>query len=196
MVKPFGNISAFNQVMKDNRIRCFLIGPGAGVSKSTHNQVLALLKTAKPVVLDADAITVFQNDLATLTSNINQEYVLTPHEGEFKRLFTLTKDRILSARNAAKASGAVIVLKGHKTIIAAPDGQVIINQNAPTTLATGGAGDVLSGIIAGLIAQGMPVFYAAAAATWMHGEAAKLFGVGLIAEDLPDLLPQVLKKLI
>jgi NAD(P)H-hydrate epimerase len=196
MVRPFGDIRTFNQTIKDDRIGCFLIGPGAGVSEDTRNQALALLKTTKPVVLDADAITVFQDDLPALTSSIYQDCVLTPHEGEFRRLFTLTDDRILSAQQAAKACGAVIVLKGSETIIAAPDGQTIINANAPPTLATGGSGDVLAGIIAGLIAQGLPPFYAAAAATWIHGEAAKLFGIGLIADDLPTLLPQVLKKLV
>lgn len=195
MVRPFGDIETFNQTIKDSRISCFLIGPGAGVSDDTRDQALALLKTTKPVVLDADAITVFQNNLAALTSNINQDCVLTPHVGEFKRLFELTDNKVRSAQHAANECGAVIVLKGSETIIAAPDGNTIVNDNAPPTLATGGSGDVLAGIITGLIAQGMPSFYAAAAATWMLGEAAKLFGLGLLAEDLPLLLPQVLKKL-
>ena len=195
MVRPFGDIQTFNQTIQDNRISCFLIGPGAGVNEDTRNQALALLKTTKPVVLDADAISVFEDDLAGLKSSIYPSCVLTPHEGEFKRLFELTSDRVLSTQNAAKACGAVVVLKGRETVVAAPDGQTIINSNAPPILATGGSGDVLAGMIAGLIAQGMPAFYAAAAATWTHGEAAKLFGLGLIAEDLPPLLPQVLKKL-
>jgi len=196
MVRPFNDISTFNQTIKDSRINCFLIGPGAGANKDTHQQTLTLLKTSKPVVLDADAISVFEDDLSSLANNMNGACVLTPHEGEFKRLFSLTDDRVLSAKKAAKTCGAVIVLKGSKTIIAGPDGQTMINDNAPPTLATGGSGDVLAGIIAGLIAQGMPSFFAAAAAVWMHGEAAKLFGVGLIAEDLPALLPQVLNKLL
>lgn len=195
MVRPFGDIVTFNQTIKDPRISCFLIGPGAGVSDDTRNLVLDLLNTTKPVVLDADAISVFQNDLTALTNNINQDCVLTPHVGEFKRIFELSDNRVLSAQHAANECGAVIVLKGSETIIAAPDGNTIVNDNAPPTLATGGSGDVLAGIIAGLIAEGMPSFYAAAAATWMHGEAAMLFGIGLIAEDLPPLLPKVLKKL-
>lgn len=196
MVRPFGDVSAFNHVIRDERINCFLIGPGAGVSEGTRNQVFTLLNTSKPVVLDADAISIFKNNLSTLTQHLNPNCVLTPHDGEFKRLFTLTNDRALSALQAAKAADAVIILKGHQTIIASPDGQVITNNNAPPTLATGGAGDVLAGIVAGLIAQGMPAFQAAAAATWIHGEAANLFGIGLIAEDLPHLLPQVFKKFI
>ncbi len=196
MVRPFNDVSTLNKTIKDSRINCFLIGPGAGANKDTHQQTLTLLKTSKPVVLDADAISVFEDDLSSLANNMNEACVLTPHEGEFKRLFSLTDDRVLSAQKAAKTCGAVIVLKGSKTIIAGPDGQTMINDNAPPTLATGGSGDVLAGIIAGLIAQGMPSFFAAAAAVWMHGEAAKLFGVGLIAEDLPTLLPQVLNKLL
>jgi ADP-dependent NAD(P)H-hydrate dehydratase / NAD(P)H-hydrate epimerase len=195
MVRPFGDNATFNQTINDARITCFLIGPGAGINEETRNQAITLLKVAKPVVLDADAISVFQDDFDLLKSNIQHDCVLTPHEGEFKRLFELTDNRVTSAKQAAKKCGAIIVLKGNETIIAAPDGKTTINHNAPPTLATGGTGDVLAGMIAGLIAQGMPPFFAAAAATWIHGEAAKLFGIGLIAEDLPQLLPNVLKKL-
>lgn len=195
MVKPFDDIESFNQSITNTRITSFLIGPGAGVSDDTLIQSLKLLATSLPVVLDADAITAFQDDVRVLTNYLHANCVLTPHEGEFKRLFNLTEDRMLTAQQAAKDCGAVIVLKGSQTIIAAPDGQTIINDNAPPTLATGGSGDVLAGMIAGLIAQGMPTFYAAAAASWIHGEAAKLFGLGLIAEDLPLLVPQVLQKL-
>lgn len=195
MVRPFGDMVTFNQTIADTRIRCMLIGPGAGVNDDTRDQTLALLNTAKPVVLDADAISVFQHDAASFFSQIHPHCVLTPHVGEFKRLFELSDDHVLSAQNSAKQCGAVIVLKGSETVIAAPNGNTIINRNAPPTLATGGSGDVLSGMIAGLMAQGMPAFEAAAAAVWMHGEAANLIGLGLIAEDLPQQLPVVLKKL-
>lgn len=195
MVRSFDDIETFNQSIINTRITSFLIGPGAGVTDDTRMQSLKLLATSLPVVLDADAITAFQDDVRVLTNYLHANCVLTPHEGEFKRLFNLTEDRMVTAQQAAKDSGAVIVLKGSETIIAAPDGQTIINDNAPPTLATGGSGDVLAGMIAGLIAQGMPAFEASAAAVWMHGEAAKLFGLGLIAEDLPGLLPQVLQKL-
>ncbi len=195
MVKPFGDNETFNQSIQDSRITCFLIGPGAGVNGDTREQVLSLLAADKPVVLDADALTAFQGEPNLLKKHLHADCVLTPHEGEFKRLFNLTDDRVLSAQQAATSCGTVIVLKGSQTVIAAPDGKTIINDNAPPTLATGGTGDVLAGMIAGLISQGMSAFNAASAAVWMHGEAANLFGIGLIAEDLPDLLPQALKQL-
>lgn len=195
MVKPFNDMDKFDQLIKDPRISSFLIGPGAGVCDETRTQILKLLATSKPIVLDADALTVFQGELQSLKDHLRPNCVLTPHEGEFIRLFTLTENRILSVQQAAKACGAVVVLKGNETIIAAPDGRTFTSQNAPPFLATAGSGDVLAGMVAGLLAQGMPALYAAAAAVWVHGEAAKLFGAGLLAEDLPPLIPKVLKKL-
>jgi hydroxyethylthiazole kinase-like uncharacterized protein yjeF len=196
MVRPFADNETFNHYIQDARINSFLIGPGAGVSDDTRQQSLSLLTLAKPLVLDADAMSVFQDDVALLLSHLHPQCVLTPHEGEFKRLFALSDDRVLSAQNAAKKSGAIVVLKGSESIIAAPDELTVINHHAPPSLATGGSGDILAGMITGLLAQGMPPFYAAAAATWIHGEAARIFGVGLIAEDLPPLLPTVLNKLL
>lgn len=178
----------------DRRVSAFLLGPGAGVDEVTRLRALTLLASGKPVVLDADAITVFDESPNELFDAITGPCVITPHEGEFARIFDIGGDRITRARQAAQTSGAVVILKGAETVIAGPDGRTILTLNAPPTLATAGAGDVLAGIIVGLLAQGMDTFLAAAAAVWMHGSAASLFGIGLIADDLPDLLPAVLQS--
>jgi len=195
MVRPFKTLDDFEKLISDKRNSAYLIGPGAGVSEETRQRTLALLKTGLPIVIDADAISVFEGNLASLKSAIKGVCILTPHEGEFSRLFKLGNDRIKSAKDAAQESGAIVLLKGSETVIAAPDGRIIVNHNAPATLATGGSGDVLAGIIIGLLAQGMEPYIAAAAATWLHGEAANGIGIGLLAEDLPITLPRVLKKL-
>ena len=195
MVHPLSAPKDLIQVLEDKRLSAFLIGPGAGKSEYIRDYTLAMLATGKPTVLDADAITQFQDALPLLQKAIVGTCVLTPHEGEFSRLFYIDGDRFTQARLAAKLSGAIIVLKGNRTVIAAPDGRIIDNTNAPPTLATAGSGDVLSGIIVGLLAQGMEPFVASAAAVWLHGEAANIFGRGLMAEDLPDLLPAVLRQL-
>lgn len=189
MVKPLSSSKKFHDLLKDQRISAYLIGPGAGTTIQTH--VLALLKTKTSIVLDADALTAFQNNPTLLFKNIKGTCVLTPHEGEFSRLFDIQGDRLHRACAAAKLSNTIIILKGAESIIASPDGRAVINKNAPPTLATAGSGDVLSGIITGLLAQHMDPFLASCAAVFLHGAAANLFGIGLMAEDLPDLLPQV-----
>ena len=195
MVKPIKAAEEFEYLLGDRRFSGFLIGPGAGVSEETRNRALAMLRSGRPTVLDADAITVFQDDPQSLFQAITGQCILTPHEGEFSRLFDPGGDKLTRTRAAAYRSGAIVLLKGGDTVIAAPDGRAIINTNAPPTLATAGAGDVLSGILLGLLAQGMDPFLAAAAAVWLHGAAATKFGPGLIAEDLADLLPGVLRCL-
>jgi len=195
MVHPLANAGDLDRLLDDARLSAFLIGPGAGVSAETHARALAFLATGRPTVLDADAITGFQDDPAALDRAIVGPCVMTPHDGEFTRVFDPRGDKLARTRAAARRSGAVVVLKGNDTVIACPDGRAIINANAPPTLATAGAGDVLSGIVLGLLAQGMEPFLAAAAAVWLHGAAAAEFGPGLMAEDLPDLLPTVLRRL-
>ena len=173
-----------------------LIGPGAGVTEATRARTLAILGTPRATVLDADALTAFEHDPQALFTAIHGPCVMTPHEGEFRRIFDATGDKLTRARRAAVTGNAIIVLKGSDTVIAAPDGRAIIDANAPPTLATAGSGDVLSGMVLGLLAQGMDPFLAAAAAVWLHGAAAAEFGPGLIADDLPDLLPVVLRRLL
>ena len=194
MVQPLSRPDDFMKLLEDTRYSALLIGPGAGVTAATRERALAMLATRRAVLLDADAISVFAGS-AALTGAIHGPCVLTPHEGEFARIFNEAGDKLTRARAAARASGAVIVLKGADTVIAEPQGRAIVNGNAPASLATAGSGDVLSGIILGLLAQGMEAFLAAAAGVWLHGAAATDFGPGLLAEDLPDLLPGVLRRL-
>jgi NAD(P)H-hydrate epimerase len=195
MVQPLRSDDDLAPLLSDRRYSAFSIGPGAGVSVATRRHALSMLGTAKPVVLDADAISAFGEHPQELFDAIAGPVVMTPHEGEFKRIFHIDGDKLQRARAAARQSGTVIVLKGADTIIAAPDGRAAINGNAPPTLATAGSGDVLSGLILGLLAQGMDAFHAAAAAVWIHGACAAAFGPGLLAEDLPDLVPGVLRML-
>ena len=182
--------------LADARRNALLIGPGCGVGPQTVERTLAALAAGKACVIDADALTSFAESPEVLFKAIRAPAVMTPHEGEFARLFSLDGDKLSRARRAAEISGAVIVLKGGDTIITTPGGRAAINANAPAYLATAGAGDVLAGFVLGLMAQGMPAFEAACAATWMHGEVARRFGPGLIAEDLSEGLPAVLGELL
>jgi hydroxyethylthiazole kinase-like uncharacterized protein yjeF len=174
-----------------------VIGPAAGVNEETAYNLAALGRTGAAMVVDADALTVFKDRPKALFACLDRDDVLTPHEGEFERIFPnlLKHGRETAAWEAARVAGAVIVLKGRETVIAAPDGRLRVNPNGTPWLATAGSGDVLAGMIAGLIAQRMDSFEAACAAVWMHADAAGRFGPGLIAEDLPELLPAVLRDL-
>lgn len=186
---------ALDAQLADKRKNALLIGPGCGVTDGTRQDTLAALKAAKACVIDADAISVFQTDPQMLFDSITADVILTPHEGEFSRLFNFQEDKLTRARKAAANAGCVVVLKGPDTVIAAPDGRAVINHNAPPTLATAGAGDVLAGFALGLLTQGMSAFEAACCAVWLHGAAAAAFGPGLIAEDLSEALPGVLADL-
>jgi hydroxyethylthiazole kinase-like uncharacterized protein yjeF len=195
IVHSFDGLQEFEALLADKRHNVIAIGPGAGVGASTRQFVVAALATKRAAVLDADALTSFAEAPQDLFEAIDGPCVLTPHAGEFMRLFHFEGDKLQRTRSAAKQSNAVVVLKGPDTVIAAPDGRAIINSNAPPQLATGGSGDVLTGFVAALLAQGMPPFEAASAAVWLHGAAATEYGLGLVADDLPNALPRVLQKL-
>ena len=205
MVRPVDGAAALSDFLSDRRRNAVLLGPGGGVGQAMRDQVVAALASVAAVVLDADALTSFADAPEALFAAIKKRagggVVLTPHDGEFARLFNSVignshvNSKQEKARLAARESGAVVLLKGADTVVAAPDGRAAISDNAPPWLATAGAGDVLAGMIAGLMAQGMAAFEAASAAAWLHGEAAAAFGPGLIAEDLPETLPGVYRRL-
>ncbi len=197
MVRPFDTEDELLELAET--ADAAVIGPGAGVTEATADNVLALAQTGAAMVVDADALTVFRDDPSELFSALDRDDVLTPHPGEFERVFPglldRSPERITAAREAAKRAGAVVILKGADTVIAAPDGRAAVNVNAAPWLATAGSGDTLAGFVAGLLAQNMESFEAACAAVWIHAEAGARFGPGLVADDLPDLAPGVLRDL-
>ncbi|PVM84125.1 bifunctional ADP-dependent NAD(P)H-hydrate dehydratase/NAD(P)H-hydrate epimerase [Caulobacter radicis] len=182
-----------------DRAAAAVIGPAAGVGEATARNLTALAGTGAALVVDADALTSFAHAPDELFARLDRDDVLTPHAGEFERLFPgllkASPQRIAAAREAARQAGAIVLLKGPDTVIAAPDGRTAVNLNGSPWLATAGSGDVLAGFIAGLAAQGMDSFDAACAGAWIHAECAAIHGPGLIAEDLPGLAPAVLKRL-
>lgn len=194
MTKPVRDVAEFTGLIGDPRVTAVLLGPAAGLNERTRDFTLSALRAQKPCVLDADALSVFRDDPRTLFAAIGPNVVLTPHDGEFGRLFGHIGDRAHAASAAAALSGAVVLLKGPETLIAHPDGRLVVNRNAPAWLATAGTGDVLAGLITGLLAQGMKAFDAACAGVWFHSEAARRFGPGLIAEDLSEQIPAILRE--
>ncbi len=207
MVAPFAGLQGFEALLADARRRAIALGPGAGAGPELRRLVAAALTrpaSGRTVVLDADALTSFAGEadkLGELIGRGGHAAIMTPHEGEFARLFAGAArvdpkdDKLARARAAARLTGAVVVLKGSDTVVAAPDGRATIGWDLPPTLATAGSGDVLTGIVAGLGAQGVAAFEAASAGVWLHGAAARAFGQGLISEDLPEALPAVLRGL-
>ncbi len=205
MVRAVDGADELKRLLADQRLNAIALGPGLGVGAATRDLVLTALDGERAVVLDADALTSFADEpdglFRAIRAHAGRPVVLTPHQGEFARLFKsmLQGSEILSkvdlARTTAKASGGVVLLKGADTVVAAPDRRAAICANAPAWLATAGAGDVLAGMIAGLLAQGMRGFEAACAGAWLHGEAGNEAGPGLIAEDLPEVLPKVYRRL-
>jgi hydroxyethylthiazole kinase-like uncharacterized protein yjeF len=198
MLAPFE--SEFDLQTRAERADAVVVGPAAGVGDATMRHVFALARTGAALVIDADALTSFSQDPSALFSALDRDDVLTPHPGEFERIFpgllAASPERITAAREAARRAGAVVLLKGPDTVVAAPDGRAAISLNGTPWLATAGSGDVLAGFIAGLIAQGMESFEAACAGAWIHAEAGAAHGPGLIAEDLPSLAPAVLRQLL
>ncbi len=201
MLLPMDGAPGLSAILADARRNAVVLGPALGVGSEARGLVLAALASPAAAVIDADGLTSFADDPAEFFAAIRSRLgpvVLTPHEGEFARLFPEQAERpskVDRAREAAALSGAVVVLKGPDTVVASPSGRAVIADNAPADLATAGSGDVLAGLVGGLLAAGMAGFDAAAAAVFLHGEAGRAAGRGLIAEDLPEALPRVFTAL-
>jgi hydroxyethylthiazole kinase-like uncharacterized protein yjeF len=201
MLLPMEGAAGLAGILADERRNAVVIGPALGLDDQAIDLVMAALASRAAVVLDADALTGFtgkSEKLFELIKGRQGPVVMTPHDGEFARVFpdvAGNPSKVERAREAAARSGAVVILKGPDTVVADPQGHAMIADNAPPQLATAGSGDVLSGIVGGLLAQRMAAFEAAAAAVWLHGEAGLTAGRGLIAEDIPEALPAVFSAL-
>jgi NAD(P)H-hydrate epimerase len=203
MLRGCDGPEGLRHILKDERLNALVLGPALGVHSATRAMVAAAVQARRSLVLDADALTSFEGLSAEFQGAFGDApTVLTPHGGEFNRLFKDQPDildpgsKIEKARRAAAFTGAVLVLKGADTVIAAPDGRAAVNENGTPYLGTAGSGDTLCGVIAGLMAQHMPAFEAACAGVWIHAAAGAGFGPGLVAEDLAGLLPGVLRDLL
>lgn len=211
MLETVADADALSQLLKDDRISALCLGPGMGLDTTKSDLIAAALKAQRPTVLDADALTLVSQD-SDLFDALHPDCVLTPHAGEFKRLFPDIADqldapatigpaysKVAATRDAAKRAGCIVLFKGPDTVIAAPDGRCSINaalyERSAPWLATAGSGDVLAGFITGLLARGLPAMQAAEVGAWLHVECARAFGPGLIAEDLPEMLPKVFRDL-
>jgi NAD(P)H-hydrate epimerase len=195
IVRPAADRAALAAIAGDERISALLVGSGLESDGVTADLVRTCIALSRPTVIDGGGLTALAG--SQLLAGDHPGLVLTPHEGEFGRLFpdlVALDSKVERAVAAAQRTGCTIVLKGSDTVVAAPDGRVIVADGAPATLATAGSGDVLAGIVAGLLGLGMPPFLAAAMAVWLHGRAAEGVGLGLIAEDLPDRVPLALGK--
>jgi hydroxyethylthiazole kinase-like uncharacterized protein yjeF len=212
MCRPLDGAPGLVEQLEDERLNALCLGPGMGLGADTQQLVLAALKANRATVLDADALTRFKRDPQVLFDAIHENVVLTPHEGEFKRLFPDISDKldapatkgpayskVDATREAAARAGCTILFKGPDTVIADQTGRCAINSSAydraAPWLATAGSGDVLAGFITGLLARGFGPMQAVETAAWLHTECALSFGPGLIAEDLPEELPKVFRAL-
>jgi hydroxyethylthiazole kinase-like uncharacterized protein yjeF len=205
MLRRCDGPAALRELLSDPRFNAVALGPALGIGAATREMVAAVLESGAAAVLDADALTSFEGEvrgLASLARGRPLPPVLTPHDGEFAKLLSVEREvleassKLERARRAAALCGCVVVLKGADTVIAAPGGRAAINENGTAYLASAGSGDVLTGIVAGLLAQAMPPFEAACAGVWLHAETGRDFGPGLIAEDIPEGIPGVLRKLL
>ncbi|NJO32084.1 MAG: NAD(P)H-hydrate dehydratase [Rhodospirillales bacterium] len=186
ITRPVSDRGSLDIVLSDRRVTAVLVGPGAGIGPRTIDIVQAVLAHRRGIVLDADALTSFSACRDDLFRGLRVDCVMTPHDGEYARLFDDEGDRLTRALAGARKAGAVVLLKGADTVVASPDGRAAIQPAAPPALATAGSGDVLAGIVLGLLAQGMPAFEAACAATWLHAASVAGSTGGIIADDLPD----------
>jgi NAD(P)H-hydrate epimerase len=195
MVKPVSDADGFRELLADKRLNAVLLGPGSGADERLAGAIAAALDAQAALALDADCFRVLAERSNGLLKRLNSRVIMTPHEGEFARVFGSAQPRLDVALRVARETGATMLLKGTDTVVAGPDGKAVINIDAPPDLATAGSGDVLAGLIVGLLANRLSPLLAGIIGCWIHGRAASQFGPGLLAGDIPDLVPKVLAEL-